>query len=81
VSETHEAYLYKGPDVTDALAKFVTSFHLDKVDPAVIDAAKVLILDGLGVMIAGAHHEVADILAGVRERSGRERLVHVAPPR
>jgi 2-methylcitrate dehydratase PrpD len=62
VSETNEAYLYKGPDVTKPLSDFVANFDLKTVDPAVIAAAKVLILDGLGVLIAGAHHPVADIL-------------------
>jgi len=60
-------------DVTPALAKFVTNFDLDSVDPAVIAAAKALILDGLGVLVAGAYHPVAEILlkyAG--EVGGRE---------
>lgn len=73
MSETHEAYLYKGPDVTTALAEFVANFDLNEVDPLVVAAAKVLILDGLGVLIAGAHHPVADILLDyAREIGGHE---------
>lgn len=51
-----------GRSVTAALADFVTSFDIRAVDPAVVAAAKVLILDGLGCLVAGTTHPVADIL-------------------
>jgi 2-methylcitrate dehydratase PrpD len=63
----------KIPDVTKALAEFVANFDLDSVDDSVVAAAKVLILDGLGCLIAGAHHPVADILLEyAKEIGGRE---------
>jgi 2-methylcitrate dehydratase PrpD len=61
-----------GPDhpVTAALAEFVTTFDLSAVDPAVVAAAKVLILDGLGCLVAGANHPVAGILLRYADEIG-----------
>ena len=59
-----------GQSVTAALAEFVTSFDLRSVDPAVVAAAKVLILDGLGCLIAGATHPVAGILLRYADEIG-----------
>ena len=61
-----------GPDhpVTAALAEFVTKFDLSAVDPAVVAAAKVLILDGLGCLVAGANHPVAGILLRYADEIG-----------
>jgi 2-methylcitrate dehydratase PrpD len=53
-----------------ALAEFVTAFDLKQVPPVVIDRARVAFVDTIGVSVAGAHEEVAHIVAEMVKAEG-----------
>ena len=56
---------------TETLAKLIAGTKYDSIPPDVIEAAKVVILDGIGVMLAGSREEPAKIVADyVRDMGG-----------
>ena len=59
---------------TEALAKLIAETEYDTMPAEVIEAAKVVILDGIGVMLAGSREEPARIVADyVRDMGGNPR--------
>ena len=49
-------------NVTETLSKFVANSRYDEFDDAVVEAAKIAILDGVATMLAGSTQELASIL-------------------
>ena len=50
-------------NVTETLSKFVANSRYDEFDDAVVEAAKIAILDGVATMLAGSTQDLASILA------------------
>ena len=58
-------------NVTETLSKFVANSRYDEFDDAVVEAAKIAILDGVATMLAGSTQELASILGRyVQDMSG-----------
>jgi 2-methylcitrate dehydratase PrpD len=64
-----------GAHATETLARFVSDFRYEHLPPRAVEAAKVAIIDGVGVMLAGATYQLlASVMAGyVREMGGTPR--------
>ncbi len=62
-------------DATETLARFVSDFRYEDLSPEAVEAAKVGLIDGVGVMLAGATYQpLAAVMAGyVREMGGAPR--------
>ena len=60
--------------VTEELAGYISSARYEAMPPEAVEAAKVVILDGLAVTLAGSREEAARIVAGyAREMGGNPR--------
>ena len=62
-------------DATETLARFISDFRYEDLSPQAVEAAKVGIIDGVGVMLAGSTYQpLAALMAGyVREMGGAPR--------
>src|SRR5262245_33578836 len=56
--------------IRQVLADYVVGFDLKTVPPAVIERARIGIIDTIGVMLAGSHEEVAHIAAEMVKAEG-----------
>ena len=56
--------------LSEVVADFVTGFDLKAAPPELIDRARVGITDTVGVMLAGSHQEVSQILCDMVRREG-----------
>src|SRR5688572_23649960 len=70
-----------GPSVIEQLSAYVTAESFDKLPPAAVRAARLAILDTLGVTIAGSVEETAvRVRAVVARRRGGEDATVVGTP-
>ena len=62
-------------DATETLARFISEFRYEDLSPQAVEAAKVGLIDGVGVMLAGATYQpLAALMADyVREMGGAPR--------
>ena len=62
-------------DATETLARFISNFTYEDLSPRAVEAAKVGLIDGVGVMLAGATYQpLAALMASyVREMGGAPR--------
>ena len=64
--------------VSQAIADFVTGFDLDKAPQQVVERARTVIIDTVGVMLAGSHEEAFHLMVAMVKAEGSAAQASIA---
>ena len=56
--------------ISQLIADYVAGFDLKRVPPPVVDRARIVFIDTIGVMLAGSHEEVSHLVVDMVKAEG-----------